>query len=349
MREYDQKLSIFSKFTATIQQLVSETLKENGATAHSLTFRVKSRASLLKKLDKPDAEYRSLEDVTDICGIRVITYFSDEVDRVASLLGRKFQIDMEHSIDKRAQLDPDRFGYLSFHYVVSLPESRDVPDEYHHHPKLKAEIQIRSILQHTWAAIEHDLGYKTTIGIPRDIRRRFSRLAGILELADEEFQGIRKSLEKYGKDLVSEIATTPDRVMIDRDSLLSYISTGEAVKTMDAKICALNMQRTIKPIDKEYIERHVLRLRELKIETIAKLQDAFERNSGAVVSFAESWMHNSSFPIPSSVSIYFLILLLAAQRFSDVELEDAFGRMKIPHGVEFIGHVRETASQAKSK
>ena len=52
---------------------------------------------------------------------------------------------------------------------------------------LKCEIQIRSVLQHAWAEIEHDLGYKSELTIPKEVRRSFSRLAGLLELGDKEF------------------------------------------------------------------------------------------------------------------------------------------------------------------
>ena len=44
---------------------------------------------------------------------------------------------------------------------------------------------------HAWAEIEHDIQYKSTETIPRLIRRRFMSLAGMLEIADREFQAIQ--------------------------------------------------------------------------------------------------------------------------------------------------------------
>jgi hypothetical protein len=59
----------------------------------------------------------------------------------------------------------------------------------------KIEIQIRSILQHAWAEIEHDLGYKSQTATPYDARRGFSRLAGLLEITDIEFRKLRDDLQ----------------------------------------------------------------------------------------------------------------------------------------------------------
>ena len=103
--------------------------------------------------------------MTDITGVRVITYFADQVDEIAKVMEGEFNIDIKNSIDKRDILDPDRFGYLSLHYViVSLSSARCALAEYRSFSELKAEVQVRSILQHAWAEIEHDLGYIRPLG-----------------------------------------------------------------------------------------------------------------------------------------------------------------------------------------
>ncbi len=54
------------------------------------------------------------------------------------------------------------------------------------------EIQIRSILEHAWAEIEHQIVYKSGVAYPKAVLRRFAALAGSLELLDNEFLALRE-------------------------------------------------------------------------------------------------------------------------------------------------------------
>ncbi|MFZ0052394.1 MAG: hypothetical protein WAK96_11525, partial [Desulfobaccales bacterium] len=88
-------------------------------------------------------------------------------------------------------IEEDRFGYQSIHYLVKLTDQRSRLPEYEPFGNAIVEIQVRTILQHAWAEIEHDIQYKSASVIPTEIRRRFTALAGMLEIADREFQTIQ--------------------------------------------------------------------------------------------------------------------------------------------------------------
>ncbi|MBS1831788.1 MAG: hypothetical protein JST65_03700, partial [Acidobacteria bacterium] len=118
-------------------------------------------------------------------------YLSD-VPRVASLIRDSFAVDWANSENKSDRLRTEEFGYLSDHYVISFSESHVAIPTFKEFQGLKAEVQLRSILQHAWAEIEHDdLGYKNTHSVPRDVRRGLARVAALLEVADREFASIR--------------------------------------------------------------------------------------------------------------------------------------------------------------
>jgi ppGpp synthetase/RelA/SpoT-type nucleotidyltranferase len=195
--EYRKALPDYGIMQDIVLEQLEGAISESGLAVNAVAARIKAEESLAGKLDLKGQKYRALADVTDILGARVVTYFADDVDEVARLIESVFEVDWENSIDKRAVLDPDRFGYLSLHYVCRIPKA-----VYHNaaHPNVNVyrfEIQLRSVLQHVWAEIQHDLGYKSSYPLPKELTREFNRLAGLLEIADEEFENIRGGIEEY--------------------------------------------------------------------------------------------------------------------------------------------------------
>jgi len=118
LKEYDKKREILENLDKSLETLINSLLKQKGIKAHQIQTRVKDRGSLEKKI-LAKQKYKSLDDITDIVGIRIITYFEDEVDKVAKVVEEEFDLDQENSVDKR-DIDTDRFGYRSLHYVASL-------------------------------------------------------------------------------------------------------------------------------------------------------------------------------------------------------------------------------------
>ncbi|MGE3482964.1 MAG: GTP pyrophosphokinase family protein, partial [Gammaproteobacteria bacterium] len=125
-------------------------------------------------------------------------------------------------------LEEERFGYQSVHYLVRLSAARAQLAEYERFAGAVTEVQVRTILQHAWAEIEHDIQYKSSAAIPRDIRRRFMALAGMLELADREFQAIQDqdaALNTAARRLIeqgkySEVEITPTALKLYLDQQL---------------------------------------------------------------------------------------------------------------------------------
>jgi DNA gyrase subunit A len=61
------------------------------------------------------------------------------------------------------------------------------------------------MLQHTWAMINHDLGYKSDFGVPRVVTRQFARIASLLEIADDEFVRAKNTLVEYENEIHNQI------------------------------------------------------------------------------------------------------------------------------------------------
>lgn len=252
-------------------------LADAGIKVHSVTARVKDPASLARKLARPDRNYAELWDVTDLLGLRVITYFDDDVDRIGRVLEARLSIDLARSIDKRRRRQPDVFGYRSLHYVFALGGSLPV--------RARGEIQIRTLLEHTWAEIEHDLGYKAPGAVPAGVRQRLSRLAGLLEIADREFVAIRDELEAYADALPRRIANA-EEVSLDQLALTALIECAE-VEALDRQIAAASGHELG---DEVFFPDYLLRmLQAVGLTTVAEVQDHVKVHADAIVAIARPY------------------------------------------------------------
>ncbi|MBC7975572.1 MAG: GTP pyrophosphokinase family protein [Myxococcales bacterium] len=282
---YDQMTPTLRARGEAIRALLAQRLAEDaGLKLHSITLRVKTRDSVAAKLARPDRTYGALWELTDLVGLRVITYFEDGVDRVGRVLEAHLPIDFRHSVDKRKPAAEDRFGYRSLHYVCRMsPEDRV-------HGEIRYEIQIRTLLEHAWAEIEHDLGYKSRDSVPAVARRRLNRLAGLLELADQEFAAIRRDLAEYATTLPARIASS-DEIALDRLSLASLLDCVE-VKELDAAIAGqLGRRLGGSPFFPEYL----LRMLEASgLSTVGMTRSALVRHRAAIVAMVQPYFRFAS-------------------------------------------------------
>ena len=212
-----------------IKEMLSSCFQQSGLIVAAIESRVKAQNSLAGKLELKGYKYKSLADITDIVGVRVITFYSDDVDKVASAVDKLFKVDWENSVDKRKLHEIDSFGYMSLHYICSM---EGFPYRF--------EIQMRTVLQHAWANMNHDTGYKSGVEIPSKYNRSLSRLAGLLELADEQFTQIRNDLADYRRRVQALVASgNLAEVPLDGDSFRSYLNL-KPFDALNRRIASMN-------------------------------------------------------------------------------------------------------------
>lgn len=139
--------------------------------------RTKKSESIIDKIARKKIDNYQIE-IQDIIGIRIVLFYNDDIIDVEKLIINNFTIDTLNSTDKESLYSSNEFGYLSRHYIIMING-------------FYAEIQVRTILQHAWASISHELSYKKTTEVPKELSRKLFRLASLLELADDEFKGVR--------------------------------------------------------------------------------------------------------------------------------------------------------------
>ena len=264
-QDYDNLVEKYREIEKIVETRLFEELYKSNISVMQLPHRIKSWNSIEDKWAKKSYKYMSMRDMTDLLGFRIICFFSSEVDKAADVIRDIFEVDKEKSCDKRIMISPTTFGYISLHIICSLKNDGSVPEEL---TGLKFEIQLRSVLQHAWAEIEHDLGYKSALEIPRDLRREFSRIAGLLEIADEAFDNIRLKLSDYEKEAVERIRMdTADQMTLDIHTLNAFMKYSSAVEKLYSDMIEITGGKLLK-VGAEY---YLLLLSIMHIDTLGDL------------------------------------------------------------------------------
>jgi ppGpp synthetase/RelA/SpoT-type nucleotidyltranferase len=168
--------------------------------------RVKGIASFAEKVVRKQDKFRAdpAYDITDHCGARVIARTTEERALICKFIRDSFYIDEKNSLDVKSRLNVDQFGYLSVHYVVSLDSSRSelegvrYPRSIGTGPKgYRAEIQVRTMLEHVWADSLHDRLYKVAIQVPTVLQREAAGLAATIEATDFRLASLAGRIDNY--------------------------------------------------------------------------------------------------------------------------------------------------------
>lgn len=227
--EYRKVRNSYVDFSNVVKDILEVSLGNAKVLVHSIEARAKSVESFGKKAIRADAEDpdslkydNPLRQITDLAAARVITFFLLSLNEADEVIKREFEI-VERN-DKGGAKDEARLGYQSIHYLVRLTERRLHLPEYARFRSLVAEVQVRTILQHAWAEIEHDIQYKSVDVLPAAIRRRFLALAGMLEIGDREFQAIADEHESLRAEARARVASGDlNEVEITPDSLKALL------------------------------------------------------------------------------------------------------------------------------
>lgn len=194
-------------------------------------------------------------------------------------------VDWKESVDKRKLHDLDAFGYNSLHYICRLKTGGP-----------RFELQMRTALQHVWSTIEHDAGYKGDVKIPREYMRQFNRLAGMMELMDDEFSRLRTLLTDYRRQTLALVKSGQlDDVPLSRESFRNYLDL-KPFDRLNRRIAAVN-QAEIYPVS---MLSYLAVLESFGLETLGDVQNLIDDNSDDAFQLAVSQLAITDIDLLSS-------------------------------------------------
>ena len=316
LEDYRANLPVYRKMEEIVYRQLTELLAQNQLVVNGIEGRVKRESSLAGKLALKGQKYADVSDITDIVGLRIITFYQEDVDKIAALVDELYEV--VEVVDKRRELGKDSFGYLSLHFVCLIPPSLYCDPEHPEINRFRFELQMRSALQHVWAAMNHDIGYKSSVEVPPEHLRSLTRLAGILELADEEFSRIRKELSDYrrkAEQLVKDGSF--DEVSLDGDTWRSYIAL-DPFASLNNKIAAIN-QAEVQPLSgMPYLEP----LLKLGMKTLGDVENMRKRYADKAYRLALHQITGTDLDIiASTLGLQNLCIVYAAERDGEKGIE----------------------------
>lgn len=159
----------------------------------SIKSRVKSIESIVEKAYRKNIPFTidAIEkNIRDIAGVRVICNFPDDVYKIRD--GLLLQDDITLIEEKDYIKNPKPNGYRSLHLIIQTPIFLSTGKKL-----MTVEIQIRTIAQNCWAALEHQLRYKKNINEKKSISLALKLLA-------EESAGIDIKMEMLKKRIYKD-------------------------------------------------------------------------------------------------------------------------------------------------
>ncbi len=319
--EYANHRPRYVQFAAKIESLFRDML--NGSLeVHLLESRAKDVHSFREKLLRPGKNYAApLSEITDLAGVRIIAYYQKDVDAICSLVESEFDVDKENSTGKESE--PSSFGYKSSHYIVKLPSMRAKLREWAQFSDLQVEIQVRTVLQHAWAAISHKLQYKREDDVPVVLRRKLFRLSALFELADDEFVSIRNETDALARTIGLGFSEGNADFAIDFVSLKEFMALSPDVARLASIASEVGFSMDSDEDADGAISSIVRMTKHLKINMISEL-DRILKNS---IEWAHMYLHAQFSKSVGGrrweVSPEFVCLLILIGAFSEkIEIAD---------------------------
>lgn len=189
LKHYDRDRSVFEEFVDINLKLFKAFISENALQVYDIKGYVLDREAVVARLET--RVVGNLLELDDLMSIRILTFLEDETRFIAEIIKGEFKV-LKDRTRQGALRDSKHFGYAHPCYLTRMLDKRLEWIEYRRFRDFRLEIQIRSMLQHTWMEVQGVLFPPDRMpGLSPESLRDGARVAGLLELADRELNRVK--------------------------------------------------------------------------------------------------------------------------------------------------------------
>lgn len=234
--EYKVKHELYKKFTEYLYEKIDLNLKKDKIIFDRCTSRTKEIRSLVDKIERKKNKYANLDEIADLSGIRIVLLHTLNISKIEELLAREFEIIDGSVRDHSKKNFPNEFGYEGLHYIIKLRKEDELFVDRRLFSGLKAEVQVRTILQHAWDSISHNYIYKKEDEIPKKLQRSFNAISAGLIVFDDAFIRFIKDLGSTREEYNRYIKKGEYNIDINKISLEEYFKNGQIFNEIYSKM-----------------------------------------------------------------------------------------------------------------
>lgn len=224
---YDSYYEELSEESKVIEEYINNHLKDSGL-IYRVFSRAKSKDSVIKKAKMKSEKYiNENKKMQDSIGVRIVLYFSEDIDITISMLEDLFELD---SIEYDRP-DVDTFCPQRINIVLKKPDHIKRVDSGVSEKCLidnTFEVQIRTIFSEGWHEVEHDFRYKykSDWEDEKEMSRDLNGLFAVLEICDRNIVGVLDNVayNKYKKQLWESMIRNRFRLRFDKKPLSENIA-----------------------------------------------------------------------------------------------------------------------------
>lgn len=165
--------------------------------------RLKDDDSLISKALYRNKNYSDpYQDITDKVGLRYVVLLTSEIKIISNIIetNKKWSYSLDKDFEREREEHPLFFDYQSVHYVIRNKQKIKVNGD-KIPVGLPCEVQIRTLLQHAYSELTHDLTYKPKYFTTKKVNRPIARSMALIETTDSIFLEVNNKLTEYNKEM----------------------------------------------------------------------------------------------------------------------------------------------------
>jgi len=202
--QYTSVCDVAERFKNELCHELTKLIDDNGLKlGFPIQKRIKTWSSIKDKILDQNLKLKSIEQLQDLIGLRTVFLYTRDLKLIEGIIKRTFIVKKQY--DTSDKLAENQFGYSSIHFVIQFPKDWLKVPSLSEFGKFSAEIQIRTLAQHIWSEVSHELQYKSKVDVPKNLIRPIYRASALLETVDLEFERLLYEREEYRKQIDEKI------------------------------------------------------------------------------------------------------------------------------------------------